>query len=356
MLGDLLAQLTRREFLRVSGFAISSIPFIEPAYAQDADKTSTQKLEEMLDLDIEVKEWKPMDVTEKVKKALGGKEWEFKEASGPYPHKNWTVQSYFKAGSSNVSLPQDKFGTHFLCSAQPMRAYTLDLGDEKGLKFPVYYIHGAQTQVAENGVVVYGLENTKSKPPHKGVMANIHTGRKLIFGKKDASSTSDIFLNFELSGIGNRLLITQRPNYAVLDTSDYHIVDSGRSGVFLITYDGGSILLHKGYDHSAKNIDTKEVTFLTGQSLTKVNWVVSKNGMYWGCEMSAYPKSSLEIMVLKGGRFIIDHPLDADHIKRIDDDGTVHAFSGTYKFQDGTYIWTTEGKEQPENLRIIKTR
>ncbi len=352
---------TRRNFLKSTGLVAVSLPLV----SWGEDKTPIQRLEELLELNIVKKEWEPIDVTKKVREALGGRDWEFQRALGPYPHDYWTVQYSFKVGDDEVLLSKEDFGTHFLCRNEPRRVYTLDWGDEKGQRgvgFPMYYIHGDNTEVAENGVVTYSLEGNPNTTTDKVVVANINTGKKLIFSEIGNPPSHDLSNEFGLSGIGNRFLISRGSNYFVFNTSDNSIVDfSEEEGAFLITHEGKSILHHQDYKYYARNVDTKEMIFLTDQNLSKVGWKISKNGMYWGCLRSMYPAFDIEVCVFGESEsdrknFIINHPVKNDYLGRIDDDGTIHARSGQYAYRDGMYHWATKGEEPPSNLEIRRDR
>ncbi len=189
--------MDRRGFLIASAIAAASIPF---ALAGET-KTSLQRLEEILDLTIEVQDWKPVDVTDKVREALGGRQWKFQAINGQYPHDKWTVQSSFEDGDNKIYLPRE-YGTSFLC--QPQRIYTLDLGDEmdgRRVRLPSHNVFSGNTKIAENGVVIYGISR-RDASVEKVIMANIRTGKKIIFSGYDQKTNGDRYPDFKLSGNG----------------------------------------------------------------------------------------------------------------------------------------------------------
>lgn len=353
--------MDRRNFIKSSVLAAASIPFAGLSLAKEVDKTPLQKLEEILDWNIEEEDWKPLDVTDKVREMLG-EDWEFEKVAGPYPHENWTIQRSFRAGNKVVSLPSERYGSCFLCRGKPKKVYTLDFGDEMA-GTAVNFHNWSRTQVAENGVVTYSFQVNPNITREKVIMANISTGKKLVFSEKRVDLQTSLDRALALSGIGNRLLVSKGTNNVVLNTSDYSIDYSSQVGsVFLINYSGKSILYHRANwpsddGYYAIDIDTNKPTYLTRRDLSKVRWIVSRNSNYWGCMVSLYPAFDLEVCVINnGGRFLIEHPIKRDSIKRIDDDGTVHAVSGVYKYSNGMYHWATKGKPKPEGLRIIKYR
>ena len=91
------------------------------------------------------------------------------------------------------------------------------------------------------------------------------------------------------------------------------------------------------------------------QNLTRQHFVFSPDGNFCACRIEVFGPSAIDIYVHSTGEYFqIDHPDYRDGPGSLDNDGTLRAASGIYKYQNGMYHWSTEGKEPPKGLEITK--
>jgi hypothetical protein len=353
---------TRRELFGM--FAGIPLTYASSLFAADSKQSTARvarhltALEKLLGIQVVVKDWQPIDISETVKGALNGRMWKFQETKGRYTNKNWSIQESFAAGNGASTKLDGRYGKLFLCSAQPQRAYTLNLGDTaRGeLWSPLVGTEWQRTDISENGIAAYGTYNHPNDNEQTVTVANIHTRKKIVFNVKASMSSPDLFGDFLLSGGGTRFLVPGKEHsYAVLDCSDHKIVDiRDGSGLkrfpFLISYDGTEVLLNEfQLCYTLRNLETKKERILCGQALSRVEWNTSRSGKYYACLRSEFGENSLEIYILQSGEgfsvgsFPTHYPL-----LKIEDDGTIFAGSGVYRYTKGNYRWEKNPWSPPE--------
>jgi hypothetical protein len=172
---------------------------------------------------------------------------------------------------------------------------------------------------------------------------------------------------FLFSEKGNAILLFSKSNDAfayndvcVFDLDALQILYQYKEGgdEWYMNYDASFLSFHKGLMYHRINTKNQDREPITRQNLTKENFRFSPDGNFCAWKALNFGPSFVGIRRFDKNEYhrisiqdYVDYPL------RVENDGTIYARSGTYKYQDGKYVWTfdhqrPDHKEKPEGLTI----
>lgn len=378
--GGLEDIMDRRDFLRGSALAVASLPFARFAWAGETDKTSLQKLEEILDMDVEVKDWKPIDVTDEIKAALESKDALLFEPSSiacVSPNRKWWF-SHIIPGRGNIDyytqkLFGNKYQSTFLFDSVAKKVYTLLYGDDKLAGFPSadFTKFGNPHRIADNGVAIYGVtwpwpKKEEGTALDAVVIADYKNSRKIVVKAKEARRV--YWPDIDISKGGNRAVLQDQSGFHILEIENLHIIYSGKDHCGGMNDDASVIAYQRVNEHEyrRRELKTGEDNLMWRRDRTRWGFKFSPDGNFCTCILEDFGPSYLNVYVHPTKerfaiRFAIDSLTRFNSPSTIDNDGTLNTwwtdrqtYKQTYKYKDGSYHWATEGKPQPEGLRIIK--
>ncbi|MFH1053815.1 MAG: twin-arginine translocation signal domain-containing protein [Candidatus Woesearchaeota archaeon] len=340
--------LTRREFLGRSFGAAAAGVLVSGA----EEEAPVKSLYDVPGVSVKEVKWMPEDITDKVTANPDYAKIFEKDSGGTQhsPNREWFVEGFVETREFFHKQPEvvdsegNRYHGHFLYDRKGGRVYHLESGDDG--------VNSFVTQVTNKGACAYStMMPTPSGNGKIYVIADIGRLRKIVL-RPDGMTFGDwSMLDPELSNNSNALYFNVSTDHYLFDLATGKVMSQGEGPILGMNDDASFLAIFQNDTYMRLNVKTGEVEFAFRHTNTKYTFEISPDGNFVACGVSP---QGLEVRVFSDDVSFYISRNDQDYVWSIDNEGTLQATSGTYRYKDGMYHWTTPGKEKPEGLRIVK--
>ena len=378
--------MNRREFIRRTGIAALAAGTSQLACRDTEEKTaSTQasagsspesKIEYLSDvpgISLEVKEWGPVDITDRVRKALTRYTplpgYEVKRVLQDLsPNQKWYLANRVLTNMRSFNLQRSldlSSESYVLFDLNANIMFGLNFGDPELVGYrPSDKIRvNRLSNPSDNGVVGYRIDHLDNQNGRvlgtSHVIADYANRKKVIITSPDFPAQ----VNLEhISDKGNRAVVAferwQDPGLYLFEVDGQKIRYHNEGRFRAMDYAGSVLVVSSNYSglHSRVDVATGAETLMWHTGMDRDHFQLSPDGTFCACRADGIGHNSLEVYDHHTGkRFSIDHPKFMDKPKTIGNDGTLIAKSGTYRYEGGKYRLVTAGAV-PEDLKIVERK
>ncbi len=380
-------------------------PTIDVVLAEtSAEKQTQTRTINIPGLIVEVKEWKPEDISERITNALKGNQISFEQRESlrsrlsyskngrwalGYTMNDTQGNEYFARDILGVRSPRHEeelskvlklpaaIRPNTLVNASPLlfldvgskRVFDLTFNDENFADFPSSNFIWTERlsrkyQITDNGVALYHITWPYREPGREKrrleaiVLADPQNSRKTIFRPQEGTSLKGYY--FFISDDGKKICAYGLDRFYMLDTSTYQVLFNNEGTIQAMTPDAEIIVFEVDNGYYRTDLKTKKLTPIWKDETLRNQFVLSPDGNFCAANEYKLGEQQPEFMYVyvhrANERFCISI-LGMNHPSSIGNDGTViDSLGRMYRYKDGMYHWATEGKEKPLGLVIEKER